>query len=755
MQVNNEFYGNGIYFGGTNFIKCADFNMQEAQTDAEKATIEHAVDTGKIIAKGELDNSIMMGEIGGGDLCKWRLMRYVNGQIRYQNIEFDTLPFLTTGGYCRKTDPYHTGGFTHIYDNNNLDYVSTSQTFVPITFGQYAGGTSCEGPELQNSFITDIKYNAIVTAPIYRISDSNYNGRYDDYAINNLTFPFNIKYVHCAMYYIDDNSRLQQISSPYLGWNCLGLGVDKTINVNNLGFDSSSIRVITLSNGGRYRDNGYTTTNNRQYYSYGMLWGSDIVSTSTGSEAFANGKFTDGAVLCFGDDVNFSLDGSTIRNDGITIHNAQELQEFKNRIYKNLAYLGWQFKRNTIVGENVEVNRNGDTFCIPIWNGGITTGEFTYGLENANNEAYNWTNIRDNNYVPKLQEKDFGDFESIYYHNTTNLGCKIFAMNNTKFSILADFITAYTATETQLYQDFNGIDPYQFVTSATYFPCGVDIGSSVLSDIKLGKVNVKDYSDNNLQANQLLFNTTTHISNPFHINRYFNDFRDFEPYTTIELKLPYANSLQLDCKFWYNHELVIVTIIDIISGNVKYLVRRDGYIVDVINATAGFPIALSGSNIGSVQNTVHRINAQKDKNALSLVADSANIAVGVSSNPFGALAIAQGLSGLANDVIDRQNLNYDLKHTAPNIATVSAMGDCTTQVNELRANIIIKRAKTNAKYDENIYIQTTGHANCITGYAKNYAGFLQCANVKIKDCDLTLSEKKMIVECMNNGFIRN
>lgn len=147
------------------------------------------------------------------------------------------------------------------------------------------------------------------------------------------------------------------------------------------------------------------------------------------------------------------------------------------------------------------------------------------------------------------------------------------------------------------------INPSDFIVSLRYYPFDINSyygGGLTETAIRIGTKSLPA----TLQGLSLAKNMTTRTINTITINRQFDDFRDFAPYTKLELFLPYIGFVNLDTDLVMGRTISIDYSVDFDSGNViAYLRRHEGEAPNIsynviMTATGqiGFDIPVGGSN---------------------------------------------------------------------------------------------------------------------------------------------------------------
>jgi len=76
----------------------------------------------------------------------------------------------------------------------------------------------------------------------------------------------------------------------------------------------------------------------------------------------------------------------------------------------------------------------------------------------------------------------------------------------------------------------------------------------------------------------------------------FNDFRDYAPYTTAQLYVPYCQPVKLDMSVYMGHKIGVKMVVDYTTGDATGVIYRDGVAVDYTNGKIGVNISMSGAD---------------------------------------------------------------------------------------------------------------------------------------------------------------
>ena len=436
----------------------------------------------------------------------------------------------------------------------------------------------------------------------------------------------------------------------------------------------------------------------------------------------------------------------------------------KEKVMRDVAYLGfwfaddWQTAERAFTGEDC----NDPKMHIPLFDeDGLTTGEWLSGPDAANADNARWQDpFQDNDYNPEHvtppsgDEKDFGDldnkdFRGLVFHNMS-----MYALSESE---LLQFLTTVNAmyindTDTQQMQlDFKGSNPMEYITALYGYPFDIPyVGTP--TTIKIGPVDT-GVAANRVEAQSwgaLAFGSVS-------IDPYYYDFRDYEPYTTIDLYLPLCGTVRLDPALYIGHTLYIEYDFDPATGNLMAKVCRDDMIDKVVEGSVCVQIPVVSSDMGSYQAAIHQIKSrilQTVFGTIQTLSPSSGIkSAAASGNQAGVLAAIPDPFKITMDTaLDAYNINYDLKHTQPH-QSVTGTSDPLNALNmDNHAFVFIKRAKMLPGYNAQQYSHTIGNACLRQGKIKDFAGYTQCSSVDLSGISATSYEISKLRGLLQSGI---
>lgn len=262
----------------------------------------------------------------------------------------------------------------------------------------------------------------------------------------------------------------------------------------------------------------------------------------------------------------------------------------------------------------------------------------------------------------------------------------------------------------------------------------------------------------------------------------YGDFRDYAPYTKLELQIPYFGTVDLDPKEWYYHNVYVKCICECVTGSALCIVCRenddDNDIAPVytIGGQLGFSIPLNIDSYGGTtasltassasfqnMNVEHRVNAV---NGLIDVGKSTALLIGAGAFTVATGGLGVGALALAGANTTQKASSYygQMKTEKNNIkATEYAMehqqagsmihGSASPSANgkyEYQCRLV-KHYPCMLNTSLSEFIANNGVACNESGVVRNYSGYTVFSNVKLDNINLTDEEKKIIETTLQSG----
>ena len=185
---------------------------------------------------------------------------------------------------------------------------------------------------------------------------------------------------------------------------------------------------------------------------------------------------------------------------------------------------------------------------------------------------------------------------------------------------------------------------------------------------------------------------------------YYNNFLDFEPYTTIRLSIPYIGTLDLPPSLFTNHVVSVNLIVDFYTGACTAVIYRDKHIVMQQEGVIGTSIAISGDSAANYANGIIGNIVGTIGSAAGAVA---NIISPIGNTPGAVSDVINAAGGIKSTIDSFNDVNFQQAGS-----TSPAVGTWMPQY----CKLIIARPKV--VYEDSASMARYG---MVVGYACNYA----------------------------------
>lgn len=450
-----------------------------------------------------------------------------------------------------------------------------------------------------------------------------------------------------------------------------------------------------------------------------------------------------------------------------------------DEILHQVAYLGFWFT----VDENVAmygIMGESDDIYLPIFNdNGIPTGEYVQGADAKNQKNYEWgTDVYDKNkYSPSSNpdaddNSDTGDISSRIHYGEIISGVQYYALNATQMRNLIAFINEYDLSDGNDWNtDFHGVNPFEYIVSANYYPYPIIVSGAAEENIKLASIATNatgipvqynigaGYSGMIASSSRFFYDFGT-----IRIDSYYGDFRDFAPYTSMELYIPFCGTYTVDPAYWMGHNINIRLQLDIATGAATAYIFRDDLIANIMNGQIGIQIPFTATNMGAYQNAIVQAKNSLLNSEYSMVRSwlaeiggvatvAATIATGGAALPIigGAAMLAGGIINQAQASTSHAQAEYNLQHIAPHTGLLQSASPANAALMDWRARLLIIRSQRLAYSDLNAYAHTVGYACDRSDVLDNFSGYTIVSNVDVSGVTASPDEIEIIITQLKNG----
>lgn len=211
---------------------------------------------------------------------------------------------------------------------------------------------------------------------------------------------------------------------------------------------------------------------------------------------------------------------------------------------------------------------------------------------------------------------------------------------------------------------------------------------------------------------------------------YYGSALDFNPYTKIEMYLPYCGTITLNPDEVMNHTISVDYYVDSLSGDIDAFISDEKRVLQIIKGNCFVPIPLTGRDFSSVYSS-----ALGAVSALAVGAGAA-VATGGMSAP---IAVGMGTSVAANALNAKEQ-----------IKRVSSLGGMSGFMSIQNAYVIMTIPRQCLPELQNDH---QGYPLFVTKKLSDFAGYTEVYEIHLDGLDCTDDEAKEIYELLKGGVI--
>lgn len=449
-------------------------------------------------------------------------------------------------------------------------------------------------------------------------------------------------------------------------------------------------------------------------------------------------------------------------------------------VYSQFASLGFWFYTGTTAGlADVDLTDPDEHTHVPLFDEyGTTTGNYESGAAALTAPASQWTiDVFERDIYHGEPPYDPSHYDPDNETKFNSAGLRNISQNIYLFDMQdhpADdpltylYLATWGSTELNFaIKNFATISPIDCVQGLLAFPICIVQNSlareSIYSVSDLGSREHVFYAnvESDVSAYKLPSRTAILDMGYIDIYRKFNDFRDFEPYTSLMLYVPFCGYTQIDCSTFMGKKLKLKYIIDFVTGGCTACILSNNLCVQTVNGQIGIQIPLTGTQTSQIRQAYDQAQLQYKQAQTSTVATVAGLAVGAaatvftggSAAPLLATAGAGAISTLANAQQASERLDYALNHMTTPFKTVGGTTSAIGFQMELTPRVIVTRPRMLSGYNPSSYAVTNGYACCCSGTLKDFSGYTQCSSVDLSGFNAPEDDKVALMSLLQKGVI--
>lgn len=523
------------------------------------------------------------------------------------------------------------------------------------------------------------------------------------------------------------------------------------------------------------------------------LWGTDANNPGFADQTFANENAA-GAVMYFPmknimiqtpadteDTIwstewdHFYLGGGYNQGTKRHLKSGITYDEFADYLKQQLAYLGFRF---CIDANHFSDSIDSQYFFIPeIDSKGVTTGNYiaANAPEAENYINYTWTDdvYESTPYDGTDDDDDEGDPNEYDENNETELNAlaaqaknyffNTYCLSPTQLRQLSEYM--YTDMPTnQSTEDFLTNNPIDVIINLQMFP--FTIAAGVTPDIlMLGKLKPRYWDATASEWKDILvYNVPTQViildcgSCTYYPEYGVHDFRNYEPYCTAELELPYCGNIKIPTSVYLNHTIKVKYIVDLITGACLALVYRDDLAYLAVTGQIGTQFPVSAVQSADLQASIMRKQTQYGESLINVARSTIGGALSVqgaaNAAPAPGASTALGAyTGLLSAFNQLEQAEFNVEHIQVPFTMHGSSSPMTSFANEQYPRLILKRPVMLPDYNAENYGHIVGFACNITAPLSAFSGLTVCSTANLDGVAATEAEKQLLRRALLDGII--
>lgn len=289
-------------------------------------------------------------------------------------------------------------------------------------------------------------------------------------------------------------------------------------------------------------------------------------------------------------------------------------------------------------------------------------------------------------------------------------------------------------------------------TSEAYYP-----PTSERYDITpIAKPTTKAISGNGIITLDLGSTTITHPA--------YTDFRAYEPYTRIELAVPYHGTIELQASEWLNHVLSIEIDVDLSTGSSYAYIINDGIPQYALAGSMGISVPLTATQSSDNNISLNELSIQSAAQKTALKYGVINSGIDILTTMYnGATGDAVSLKDtlktglkisqqIEQNALAQKAISYKVNHTADGRSIIGTSAPSIQFASENECRLTIHYPNM-LQYNADQYGRTVGYACNKHGSVSDFKGYTVCSNINLDSVPCSDAEATLIIQQMQSGVI--
>ena len=436
----------------------------------------------------------------------------------------------------------------------------------------------------------------------------------------------------------------------------------------------------------------------------------------------------------YGSEKNFDI-VNTIENGEITGFYTLYKGTIED-IYRQACFVGLYFSDTNLGTSNdLDTITNENIYC-PIIVDGLITGEYVKGKKCNELQQKDWTSdIREKSGFTGIESIDPTEYTHKISLSTPKIKSEgkfntLYALSESEINSLSDEL--WGANGDKLKQIMDGLmlmgeNPLNCIVSLQLFP--FDITSQATTTTQ-GRITLGATQMDTSGAKVKNLNSVIDLGS-VKLWRYFENFLDYEPYSTATLYIPYCGSVQLSLNDTIGKTISVKLIVDYNSGICTAVVFSEGIPILYKNGVIGQQISVTGTD-----------NSTMASNAISSSLNMLNSATNF-------IAGGKDVSSTIQNGANLLGSGFDYSAMRTIYQTQGANSSQINMYQPQKPHIIINLAEFDIADDFGKY---HGFRCDFYDFINSLNGYVETDTPLLTNINATEDEKNIIIELMRGGF---
>lgn len=459
------------------------------------------------------------------------------------------------------------------------------------------------------------------------------------------------------------------------------------------------------------------------------------------------------------DHVHISTEGQPSGLYNIYLDRYEGIEE---DILKTVACFGLYFTTKSTVAVNGTLTDH-DMYIGILDRNGIGHGEYLRGAATAQAPQNEYDDMHNVPYDPSSADTTHYVNDTLFYGTWSSQAfTKMYVLTAAEVASLANEL--YTAVslapqgeEIERYNQsvFLTQNPIDCIISLKKFPMELPFSASV--PIKLGSYTCDTTGAPLLYTTGIYsFSFSRSIDNT--LKAWFEDsFLDYEPYTKVELTIPFCGTVEIPCCYIYEYDTIdIKLVVDFITGACTAYILSRNITIDSVSGECAVNMPVNGVQSATLDSQIHSSAMSRERQQTGLlaglIAGAAAIGIGIATGGVGtAIGGAAAIVGSFMKAEDTgKEINYELSHMQVPLKQISAASGAIAQSYDMRCKMRITRPVIDPSYDAAVYADTIGYACLLQGEVKDFTG-LTAGEIDLDGVAAPETVKRMIQNLFAEG----